>query len=353
MTRPVPIIVLVLLMASGMAGSVPDGGGADDGTSSTEDRSPQIFIVDDSGGVAFSTIQSAIDAASHGDFIRVYAGYYRENITIDKGVHLIGNDTYTWISNDGTRDVVTVLASPFTIKGFNIASQSKYSSIKLYYVDTGLIENCHISGSGIINGNGIRGDDGCNNITIINNIFDQDGDQAILLGGDGNRIEANSFYLNHIGVSIHGNDNRIVNNTFEESEYGVRLGHFSQDVLLMGNSYTNANNLARLVEGQLDKIATDAVATPLTGGGLTLSDHATRAQTSGHQWNVTLNNGRSWEAVILQDQSQIPGFPTTGLYWQQSMAAARVLDAMIEDRYADTVLLMTWGRRDGDPTNPG
>ncbi len=337
-------------MASAMAGSVPDGGGADGGTASTEDRSPQTFIVDDSGGHAFLTIQAAIDAASPGDLVRVYAGSYRENVTIDKGVHLVGNGTDTYISNDGTRDVITVLSSRFVIRGFSISCPFKYAGIKLDHVDNGLIENCDIRSGG---GTGIRGDDGCDNITIMNNTFYRVRYQAVLLGGNGNLIENNSFFENRIGVSIHGNGNRIINNVFEEDDYGVRLGHFSQDVLLMGNSYTYANSLDEIVEGQLDTITTDAVASSLAAGGLTLSDHATRVQTSGHTWNTTLNDGRTWEAVVLQDQSQIPGFPTAQTSWQRSMSAARVLDAMIERRGADTVFLMTWGRRDGDSTNPG
>jgi PKD repeat protein len=102
----------------------------------------------------------------------------------------------------------------------------------------------------------------------------------------------------------------------------------------------------------MDLMLTDITASRLDSGGLTLSDHANMASTPDHQWNLTLNDGRLWDAVVLQDQSQIPGFPTTHTSWQRSLDGARVLDGMIQDLDADTVFLMTWGRRDGDSTNP-
>ncbi|HJM86593.1 MAG TPA: hypothetical protein QF433_00095, partial [Candidatus Thalassarchaeaceae archaeon] len=81
-----------------------------------------------------------------------------------------------------------------------------------------------------------------------------------------------------------------------------------------------------------------------------MSDHATRVQTAGHQWNTTLRNG-NWNWVILQDQSQVPSFPTSNQYWQESKDGSIVLDQMISDNGAQTVFLMTWGRRDGDSQN--
>ncbi len=353
MPRSLPVIVILLFMASVMTGLTPEIGGAEGGTSSEEDRSPQIFRVDDSGGQAFLTIQSAIDAASPGDIVRVYDGTYYENVTIDRGVHLIGNGSAaTTITNDGSRDVVTVHANGFSIKGFMIGnSGKKAAAIALDRVHSGVVEDCHIplKFPGLY---GIRGDDGCDNITIRNCNISKARKAGIQLGGTGNRILNCSFAHNKRAISIHGDGSTIEDNTFLGDDYGVDLGYLPMDVLLMGNSYTFANSLDDILEDHLWTITTEPRTSQLAAGGLTLSDHASRASSPGHQWNVTLNDDEPWDAVVLQDQSQIPGFPTSQSSWQRSLEGATTLNGMIEDLGADTVLLMTWGRRDGDSTNP-
>ena len=127
-------------------------------------------------------------------------------------------------------------------------------------------------------------------------------------------------------------------------------GPNSMEVLILGNSYTQGNNLDSLTESLLQNDVANANADRLAAGGLNLHDHATRAQTAGHQWNTTLNSG-NWDWVVLQDQSQIPSFPTSGQYWQNSKAGAEVLNEIIKDNGGETVLLMTWGRRNGDQDN--
>ena len=97
----------------------------------------------------------------------------------------------------------------------------------------------------------------------------------------------------------------------------------------MGNSYTAGNNLASLSEDVLDETIPNTDASALTGGGMTLADHADNAETPGHQWNTTLRDGERWKWVILQDQSQVPGFPTSDQYWQDSLAGRVSLNSMI------------------------
>ena len=124
----------------------------------------------------------------------------------------------------------------------------------------------------------------------------------------------------------------------------------SMEVLMLGNSYTQANNLESLTESMLTNYFANSNVDRLAAGGLNLADHSSRVQTSGHQWNTTINNG-NFDWVVLQDQSQIPSFPVTSQYWQDSLSGAVVLNDMIEDNGAETVLLMTWGRRNGDQDN--
>ena len=122
------------------------------------------------------------------------------------------------------------------------------------------------------------------------------------------------------------------------------------DVLMLGNSYTAQNSLSSRVQALFDETGTSASVSDLTGGGMKLYQHADNAESNGNQWHTTLTNNQ-FDYVILQDQSQVPSFPTTESYWQNSKNGAIRLDSMIEAAGAETIFFMTWGYRDGDSQN--
>ena len=124
----------------------------------------------------------------------------------------------------------------------------------------------------------------------------------------------------------------------------------SHEILLMGNSYVASNSLHNLVDGVMNAASQPANVSSLNGGGMRLSQHWSNVASAGHQWNTTLNNG-NWDWVVLQDQSQIPGFPRSQAEWVASKDGAIELAEVIEDNGGETVLMMTWGRRNGDSTN--
>ena len=154
-----------------------------------------------------------------------------------------------------------------------------------------------------------------------------------------------SLHLSLLGAVGYPDDSIL-----ENLEEPAAAGTSQASILIYGNSYTSGNNLAGLVQTSIQNHDSQASVTSRTGGGMNLDDHASNAQTAGHQWNTTLANG-NWDWVILQDQSQVPSFPTTSQYWQDSKAGAIALDGLIEDNGAQTVFLMTWGRRNGDSQN--
>ena len=108
---------------------------------------------------------------------------------------------------------------------------------------------------------------------------------------------------------------------------------FPQDVrvLMIGNSYTQANDLHLGVEAALEvgvPVWEDVLVKALTQGGATLADHAARADgsegdTAWRQELVTGEDAGTWTWVILQDQSQIPGFPQSQAEWQASRDSRR------------------------------
>ncbi len=121
------------------------------------------------------------------------------------------------------------------------------------------------------------------------------------------------------------------------------------DILLVGNSYTQSNNLVSLLS-QVISANEAANTSELSGGGMRFDQHANRMNTTGDQWDTTLQN-TDLDWVMLQDQSQVPGFPRTSQYWQDSLAGLDDLTARVEQVGGESVLFMTWGYREGDSSN--
>lgn len=122
---------------------------------------------------------------------------------------------------------------------------------------------------------------------------------------------------------------------------------------MLGNSYTSFNQLDSVVAQVFEAGGETTDVHSLTSGGLTLAEHATRAQDKTSPWYEMLvsdNKQREW--VILQDQSQIPSFPQHNSDWQASYNGALTLNDIIIDAQANTLFFLTWGRLHGDATNP-
>ncbi len=127
-------------------------------------------------------------------------------------------------------------------------------------------------------------------------------------------------------------------------------------VLFVGNSYTSANQLD-VVYGKLVAEGmpawNDVFIARYTKGGYRLSQHAVDA-TNNSQLDTYLHGGsaqHAWDAVVLQDQSQIPSFPPGNGDYLASRAGAVTLATNIDAIGAKTMLFLTWGRRDGDAGN--
>ncbi|MGB1865030.1 MAG: hypothetical protein ACPHQC_02145 [Poseidonia sp.] len=156
-----------------------------------------------------------------------------------------------------------------------------------------------------------------------------------------------AWWANHSNSTTGNNSggNSSDNGTGDNTSSNGTASNLS--LLMYGNSYTSANNLASLVESVIDASGYNGTVSSLTGGGLVLDDHWQNLNTSGNQWNTTLRND-AWDFVILQDQSQVPSLPTNDSVWQESKNASVSLSNEIEAEGSETVLFMTWGRRSGE-----
>jgi len=158
----------------------------------------------------------------------------------------------------------------------------------------------------------------------------------------GNNSEDNNTGNNSGGNNTGGNNS---NNNSGSS--------YPANILMLGNSYIYTNNVDELLHDMLNVTGQHNNTDSLTGGGMRLSQHWDNVNSSGNSWNTTLReNNEEWNYVILQDQSQIPGFYRTSPDWIDSKNAAVNLAEAIEDENSEAVLMMTWGRRNGDANNP-
>lgn len=124
------------------------------------------------------------------------------------------------------------------------------------------------------------------------------------------------------------------------------------DVVMVGNSYMQRNDLPGELAAMLDATAAPRLeprALDLALPGRTWSDHAARLDGEA-QFQAAFEGPR--DVVVLQEQSQTPGFPEGDPGYQASMAAGQRLHAAAGATGAVTVLMNTWGRRDGDEQNP-
>ena len=169
----------------------------------------------------YTTIQAAIDAASPGDTIFVYAGVYAERILVPKALDLVGQDRDTTVI-DGAYggDVVHVTAGGVSMTGFTV-NRSDGSGAAGIYVD------------------GVSGGRFVGNV-----LADNWGSGIRLRFSTGVRIEDNTFRDNvdpdGAGIFLEYSDgNRIANNSATGGADGVRLEFSARNVVTGNNLSTN------------------------------------------------------------------------------------------------------------------
>jgi len=121
-------------------------------------------------------------------------------------------------------------------------------------------------------------------------------------------------------------------------------------LLFIGNSYIGQNKLPAQTEALLKAMQRDEVRVESllrTGGKLWQVEEQTSKDSP---WRDTLVK-ETWSWVILQEQSQIPGFGAGNDAWDKSLRAVKKLDARIATSGATTAFMNTWGYRDGDEQN--
>lgn len=123
----------------------------------------------------------------------------------------------------------------------------------------------------------------------------------------------------------------------------------------IGNSYTASNGLPGVYRSVLRDtetyetrpLRTEAV----TPGGEQLHEHVDDLEGGGDVASL-LGDDATWDTVVIQEQSQIPGLGESHPEYERSVSSAVTLADAAAATGAGIVLFMTWGRRTGDDYNP-
>ena len=166
-----------------------------------------ILYVGGSGPGNYTKIQDAIDNTSDSDTVYVYNGTFYEHVTVNKAIHLIGEEkNSTIIDGGGSNDVINVTVDGIYIESFSIihsgGSPSWYNAGIQINSNYTSISNCLLWDDYV----GIYVNRFCSNCTIVDNhIFDNEFDGILI-----------SFHADYIAIS----NNIIYNN----SNVGISLG---------------------------------------------------------------------------------------------------------------------------------
>jgi parallel beta-helix repeat protein len=151
----------------------------------------------------YPTIQTAVNAAAPGGFIRVRAGVYHEHVVLNTTVNLVGDGwENTTIDGQGMGSVVTVIASNVSVSGFTV----------------------------------------------------QNGDNGIYGSAAGTTYKQNLVRYNGFGVYLPDCvSNNLSDNIIVENRYGLRISGSSEYVTMRRN--TIANNIKHFAAGIGDNAA--------------------------------------------------------------------------------------------------
>ena len=132
---------------------------------------------------------------------------------------------------------------------------------------------------------------------------------------------------------------------FQFSIFNFSYAQQSRVVLFIGNSYTQVNNLPQMVANVASSMGDTLYYEENTPGGCTFSQHCTNQ-------SMALIQQGGWDAVVLQEQSQLPSFPQNQVENECFPYAQRLVDSIYAHGWcAEPMFYMTWGRQNGDQQN--
>ena len=208
-------------------------------TSHTETVSVPSFWVkglvkNTNSGSTWYKIQDAIDNASSGDTLHIWAWTYSENVDVDESITIIGNGTGN-----------TTLNATSSGKGFDITS------------DDVTLKNIKVEGCGntdTYNGIQVKGD-----AVTIENVLAKTCSKGVSIEGSGAWVGNSTFSNNHHnGVEIWGGDSTTTavkiykNNIWWNGNVGIKSSE--DDVIIKSNRISNNSQEGIYLDGAADAV---------------------------------------------------------------------------------------------------
>jgi parallel beta-helix repeat protein len=210
----------------------------------------------------YSTIESAVTAASPGDTVIVASGRFNESIVIDKGLNLTGAPNHGTVINatgSGHAAVTVLNTLDVSIQGFTIIDHDLFNN------SLTVAGSSHVTVSGNLmtasmESNGTYVYDS-SDVTVIGNTFTGNLYGVAVQGGFSNLVEANNSTGNVAGLGVFGSQaDKVTDNVFRHGSFGLRLLGSSGDIIarnVMANNsfagtYLENSTGNRILENSVD-----------------------------------------------------------------------------------------------------
>lgn len=196
--------------------------------------------------LAFTTIQSAVTAASVGDVINVAAGTYTENVNVNIPLTLqgAGSSNVTVTAANPATSVFNITANSVNISGFKVTGANVATTAGIYLGNN--VTLCNISNNNLTgNGDGIWLGSGSNHNTLASNILSNNYQGFELYHSDYNIFTSNFADLNNVyGFKMESaSSNTFTSNTANSN---LKYGFYCSAGSTGCNNNTFTSNVANL-----------------------------------------------------------------------------------------------------------
>ncbi len=281
----------------------------------TAQETNQTNRIMDQNEQTFTSIQQAINNVSNGSIIYLSNGTYTEQITINKSITLIGENSNNSILTSNASTVIIITADNVHINNLSIQGNTDQhqQGINIYHSQ---------------------------NILISNNNFRSFTNQSINIGNESHlvTIENNSFTKNKNAISIYGRQNQISYNEFiNNTNNGIILYSDARDNQIDHNTFLNNPEYGLHIRSNAKNT------TIYLNNFMDIFD----AKNKGKQtiwYNETLKMGNYWERYHGKDVNN------DGIGDQSYTVSG---DNNITDPYPLMYPVQTHTKNNYDPSNPG
>jgi parallel beta-helix repeat protein len=242
------------------------------------------------GGVGpgnYTSIQTAVDAASPEDTVYVYSGIYEESVYISKPLSLVGEDAETTeIMAEGFVSAIRIYASHVNVLGFTMGGSSS-SVLGVEYADY---------------------------CTIADNIFHGDTWTISLWYSDHNTIRGNTV-REGLGAGIRlgeSHTNTIEVNSISAKEWGVVLVNSYSNIILGNTVLETIGAGIHLYESKWNHIVWNTIGHNRDGVEIVYAEGMNKAYHNNFIQNIG-DHGHACDDNL--DGKWDDGYPSGGNYW--------------------------------------